>query len=162
MADIKNKNELKRRINLFLDDFSTDEYKMNEEFCKETMRMMADYIGLTNQKIDQKDKQIINLKRQLKLQDNQITSHSEKDIVMECINLMKSTYDKMIEYLEYMDIDYKESEETLPIFHFSYFEIVQNLLLLHTSHSGGSSTRKKCHELGFDSYDSITFEPNDD
>ena len=37
--DIKNKNELKRRIDLFLHDFTPEEYKINEEFCKETMRM---------------------------------------------------------------------------------------------------------------------------
>lgn len=43
--DIKNKNELKRRIDLFLHDFTPEEYKINEEFCKETMRMMADFIG---------------------------------------------------------------------------------------------------------------------
>lgn len=36
--DIKNKNELKRRIDLFLHDFTPEEYKINEEFCKETMR----------------------------------------------------------------------------------------------------------------------------
>ena len=66
MADIKNKNELKRRIDLFLHEYTSEEYKINEEFCKETMRMMAEYIGTTNQRIDQKDKQIANLKQQLK------------------------------------------------------------------------------------------------
>ena len=42
MADIKNKNELKRRIDLFLDD--EIDYSINEEFCKETMRMMKEFI----------------------------------------------------------------------------------------------------------------------
>ena len=36
--DIKNKNELKRRIDLFLNVFTPEEYKINYEFCKETMR----------------------------------------------------------------------------------------------------------------------------
>ena len=43
MADIKNKNELKRRIDLFLDD--EIDYSINEEFCMETMRMMKEFIG---------------------------------------------------------------------------------------------------------------------
>lgn len=39
--DIKNKNELKRRIDLFLHDFTHEEYRINEEYCKETMRIIA-------------------------------------------------------------------------------------------------------------------------
>ena len=50
--DIKNKNELKRRIDLFLHDFTPEEYKINEEFCKETMRMMADFIGHVDNRLD--------------------------------------------------------------------------------------------------------------
>ena len=50
--DIKNKNELKRRIDLFLHDFTPKEYKINEEFCKETMRMMADFIGHVDNRLD--------------------------------------------------------------------------------------------------------------
>ena len=42
--DIKNKNELKRRIDLFLHDFTHEEYRINEEYCKETMRIMVDFI----------------------------------------------------------------------------------------------------------------------
>lgn len=45
MADIRNKNELKRRIDIFLHDFTPQEYVINEEYCKETMRLMADFIG---------------------------------------------------------------------------------------------------------------------
>lgn len=30
--DIKNKNELKRRIDLFLHDFTHEEYRINEEY----------------------------------------------------------------------------------------------------------------------------------
>ena len=40
MADITNKNELKRRIELFLDEL---DYSINEDFCKETMKMMRLY-----------------------------------------------------------------------------------------------------------------------
>ena len=62
MADIKNKNELKHRIDMFLTEFSSEEYKANEEYCKETMLMMADFISLVNQRIDQKNKQIVKLR----------------------------------------------------------------------------------------------------
>lgn len=165
MADIKNKNELKRRIDMFLHEFSSDEYKMNEEYCKETMRMMAEYIGTTNQRIDQKDKQLTNLKHKLKTLNSTcdtVESHSEQLIVEECINLMKTVYDDMLKYLEYMDIDYTSCDEVKPIVTYSYFDIVQQLLLLHTHHSGGTSTRKKCQELGLDSYNNVKFEPNID
>ena len=49
---IKNKNELRRRIGLFLYDFTPEEYKINEEFCKETMRMMEEFICCVNSRLD--------------------------------------------------------------------------------------------------------------
>ena len=52
MGDIRNKNELRRRIDLFLHDFTSEEYKINEEFCKETMRMMAEFIGHVDNRLD--------------------------------------------------------------------------------------------------------------
>ncbi|SHI75815.1 hypothetical protein SAMN02745975_00548 [Geosporobacter subterraneus DSM 17957] len=42
------------------------------------------------------------------------------------------------------------------------FEIVQRLLLQKTSHSGGTSTRKKCEQLGFDSYETIIIGESED
>ena len=57
--DIKNKNELKRRIDLFLHDFTPEEYKINEEFCKETMRMMADFIGHVDNRLDSANAKVI-------------------------------------------------------------------------------------------------------
>lgn len=50
MADIKNKNELKRRIDLFLDE--EIDYSINEAFCKETMRMMKEFIGHACHRVD--------------------------------------------------------------------------------------------------------------
>ena len=43
--DIRNKNELRRRIDAFLREYTHEEYIINEEFCKDTMRMMEDFIG---------------------------------------------------------------------------------------------------------------------
>lgn len=50
--DIKNKNELKRRIDLFLNVFTPEEYKANYEFCKETMKMMEEFICCVNSRLD--------------------------------------------------------------------------------------------------------------
>lgn len=61
MADIKNKNELKRRIDLFLDD--EIDYSINEVFCKETMRMMKEFIGHASHRIDCADAKIKKAKR---------------------------------------------------------------------------------------------------
>lgn len=63
MADIKNKNELKRRTELFLDEFSHEEYMINEPFCKETMRMMREFIGHACHLLDCKERQIEKAKR---------------------------------------------------------------------------------------------------
>lgn len=38
------------------------------------------------------------------------------------------------------------------------FEIVQRLFLMRTDHSGGTSTREKCNELGVDAYKEVFFE----
>ena len=81
MADIKNKNELKRRIEMFLDEFSNEEYKANEEFCKETMGMMRGFIGRACHLLDCEKRISENLKQQLKpYKDLEITAERVKDI----------------------------------------------------------------------------------
>ena len=60
MADIKNKNELKRRIELFMDEL---DYSINEEFCKETMIMMREFIGRASHLLDCTDEKIKKAKR---------------------------------------------------------------------------------------------------
>ena len=63
MADIKNKNELKRRIELFQDEL---DYSINKEFCMETMKMMREFIGHTNHQLDCRNSKITKLERELK------------------------------------------------------------------------------------------------
>lgn len=88
----------------------------------------------------------------------ELTSHSEKDIVSGCISLMQDLYENMIQYMEFMGFEYdKENEEERPHLEYSYFEIVQKLLLWKTSHSGSTSTMDKCKQLGFDSCKRIIF-----
>ena len=63
MADITNKNELKRRIELFLDEL---DYSINEKFCKETMKMMREFIGHASHRLDCEESRVKNLKKKLK------------------------------------------------------------------------------------------------
>ena len=63
MADITNKNELKRRIELFLDEL---DYSINEDFCKETMKMMREFIGHVSHRLDCEESKIKSLKSKLK------------------------------------------------------------------------------------------------
>ena len=63
MADITNKNELKRRIDLFLDEL---DYSINEDFCKETMKMMREFIGHASHRLDCEESRVKSLKSKLK------------------------------------------------------------------------------------------------
>ena len=63
MADITNKNELKRRIELFLDEL---DYSINEDFCKETMKMMREFIGHASRRLDCEESRVKSLKKKLK------------------------------------------------------------------------------------------------
>ena len=87
-------------------------------------------------------------------------SHSEAAIFEGCIALMQGLTEHFREYLESLDIDLDGLDEE-ELFSVSYtpFEIVQRLFLWETRHSGGTSTRKKCAELGIkDATKSIYFE----
>lgn len=64
--DIRNKNELMRRIDAFLHEYTHEEYIINEEFCKDTMRMMADFIGHVNGRMDSERKRLTEARRKLK------------------------------------------------------------------------------------------------
>ena len=63
MADITNKNELKRRIEVFLDEL---DYSINEDFCKETMKMMREFIGHASHRLDCEESRVKSLKSKLK------------------------------------------------------------------------------------------------
>lgn len=64
--------------------------------------------------------------------------------------------------MEHMGFEYNvEDEEEVPRFRYTYFEIIQKLLLARTSYSGGTSTREKCEQLGFDSYETIIIGENE-
>lgn len=60
--------------------------------------------------------------------------------------------------IDYIDIDLTElpDDEHFKVC-YTNAEIVNRLLLSTTTHSGGTSTRQKCKELGLDSSKSIEF-----
>lgn len=93
-----------------------------------------------------------------------LSSHSERDIVLGCISLINEVLNGEFAIFEQLEADgfdfdeYREKSECELGFSLTYFEIVQRLLLYHTSHSGGTSTRAKCRELGFDPNQCVEFQ----
>lgn len=87
-----------------------------------------------------------------------IESHSEQKIVECCIGLMRELVNEFEKYIDYIDIDLTElpDDEHFKVC-YTNAEIVNRLLLSTTTHSGGTSTRQKCKELGLDSSKSVEF-----
>lgn len=82
--------------------------------------------------------------------EDAVKSHSEKDILNMCISLLDEMVGYFGEYMEWIGYEPTEEEKECGYFGMTYFHIVQKLFLYHTTHSGGTSTFKKCHELGID------------
>ena len=87
-----------------------------------------------------------------KMNELELASHSERDIVEQCISLMNGVHQDMMEYMEMMDAEHIEGYPSLI---YSNFEIVQRLLLCRTRHGGGTSTRAKCRQLGINPYGEV-------
>lgn len=97
--------------------------------------------------------------------DKDLESHDEKHILKYCISLMQELVGKFEEWYEYVhgeDAIKELCEDEKFCYRMSYFNIVQELFLFGTSHSGGTSTRAKCEQLGVDSSDEIEFSFEDD
>lgn len=77
-----------------------------------------------------------------------IQVQTERQIYDGCLSLMQGLVDSFKEWLEWQGIETPEEER----FRRYYYpaEIVNRLFLYHTYHSGGTSTRAKCHELGIE------------
>lgn len=86
------------------------------------------------------------------------SSHSEKDIYEGCLALMNELTDRFYEYLEFLEVDLSEyPEEEQFDATFNTTEIVERLFLWRTYHSGGTSQRMKCEELGIDPWKEVHF-----
>ena len=97
--------------------------------------------------------------------DKELESHDEKHILKYCISLMQELVGKFEEWYEYVhgeDAIKELCEDEKFCYRMSYFNIVQELFLFCTSHSGGTSTRAKREQLGVDSSDEIEFSFGDD
>lgn len=94
----------------------------------------------------------------------ELESHDEKHILECCISLMQEMVDEFAEWYRWQhgeDAIEELDEEERFCFRKSYFRIVQELFLLGTNHSGGTSTRAKCEQLGVDSAEEIEFDWSD-
>ena len=91
--------------------------------------------------------------------EDMTSSHSEKDIYNSFIRMMKDLKDKFYEYLVFLGVDIENLDEDEQFrYSLSTFEIVNELFLLHTNHSGGTSTRMKIKELGLTTFDSLVLD----
>ena len=91
-------------------------------------------------------------------------SHDEKYILKHCIWLIQEIVDEFAEWYKWIhgeDAISELDEEERFCVRKSYFKIVQKLFLFNTRHSGGTSTREKCKQLGVDSSEEITFDWSD-
>ncbi len=97
--------------------------------------------------------------------NKELESHDEKHILECCISLMQEMVNEFAEWYRWQHgedaIEELDKEERF-CFRKSYFRIVQELFLLGTNHSGGTSTRAKCEQLGVDSAEEIEFDWSDE
>ena len=97
--------------------------------------------------------------------DKELESHDEKHILKSCLGLMQDMVDEFAEWYRWQhgeDSIEKLDEEERFCIRKTYFRIVQKLFLLHTNHSGGTSTRAKCKQLGVDWGEEISFDWSDE
>ena len=97
--------------------------------------------------------------------NKELESHDEKRILECCISLMQEMVNEFAEWYRWQhgeDAIEELDEEERFCFRKSYFCIVRELFLLGTNHSGGTSTRAKCEQLGVDSAEEIKFDWSDE
>ena len=97
--------------------------------------------------------------------NKELESHDEKHILKYCIGLMQEMADEFAEWYKWIhgeDAISEIDEEERFCVRKSYFRIVQKLFLVGTRHSGGTSTRAKCKQLGVDSSAEIIFDWSDE
>lgn len=97
--------------------------------------------------------------------NKELESHDEKHILECCISLMQEMVNEFAKWYRWQhgeDAIKELDEEERFCFRKSYFSIVQELFLLCTNHSGGTSTRAKCEQLGVDSAEKIEFDWSDE
>ena len=97
--------------------------------------------------------------------DKELESHDEKHILKSCLGLMQEMVNDFAEWYRWQhgeDSIEELDEEEIFFIRKTYFRIVQELFLLHTNHSGRTSTRAKCEQLGVDWGEEISFDWSDE
>lgn len=82
---------------------------------------------------------------------DETTSHSEADIYKSCVELMHELVSDFAEWYKWVhgeDAIQELDDEEMFCVRKTPFHIVQNLFLSNTRHSGGTSTCRKCNQLG--------------
>lgn len=138
--------------------FAEDDYKTNEMAIK-ALEEVQQYraIGTPEECRAAMEKQ--------NSANKELESHDEKRILECCISLMQEMVNEFAKWYRWQhgeDAIEKLDEEERFCFKKSYFRIVQELFLLCTHHSGGTSTRAKCEQLGVDSSEEIEFDWSDE
>lgn len=93
--------------------------------------------------------------------NKELESHDEKHILESCIDIIQEMVDEFSEWYKWIhgeDAISELDEEERFCVRKSYFRIVQKLFLFGTRHSGGTSTRAKCKQLGVDWGEEIEFD----
>ncbi len=94
-------------------------------------------------------------------EDGNLRSQSEKQILNCCVSMIQNVIDYFGEYLEFIGyLPDPNDEESEFEYCLTYGELVNQLFLWNTSHSGGTSTAAKCRELGVDYGKSVQFAIN--
>ena len=141
-------------------DIEYDKEKDYEKLCRQVLLLeeLKQYraIGTSEECLAAVEKQNVN---------KELESHDEKHTLECCISLMQEMVNEFAEWYRWQHgedaIEELDKEERF-CFRKSYFSIVQELFLIGTNHSGGTSTRAKCEQLGVDSAEEIEFDWSDE
>lgn len=93
-----------------------------------------------------------------------VKNHSDKEILMNHINMMHELFDLFVTWYDWVhgDSAYCNLPDNQKLRHFQdYYTMVNQLFLSNTEHSGKSSTLDKCLELGLDPDTGVTFKAVD-
>lgn len=141
-------------------DIDYDKEKDYEKLCRQVLLLeeLKQYraIGTPEECQTAMEKQNVN---------KELESHDEKHTLECCISLMQEMVNEFAEWYRWQhgeDAIEELDEEERFCFRKSYFSIVQELFLIGTNHSGGTSTRAKCEQLGVDSAEEIEFDWSDE
>lgn len=148
-------NNLKERID---DYFSSDIQKglpLNDDDIKMIQKALEFQKISTGKEIERQERAI-----KCGSESGDLRSHGEKEILQGCVRLLCEAGEHFREYLEYIGVEPdKEVPLSIPI---QYGHIVKHLFLWNTYHSGGTSTRAKCRELGVEFDDEVEIIENED